>query len=352
MLLDQAVDGAECGVDVVTAPVLALLEVEGGPERSKLLVHLSLGLDLVELGLSGVDALLRLVHGLLRCGSGLVHETGRHGPTVVRQGDRVAVSGPERGSVARRTRALALAAAFDSATGVGRWHGEVAGVPVVSLGVAADWSVQAHVGEQLPDDRQLTELLETLDTLGSHGFQVMVGHEHRRDPRWARHGLHEVYQLPTFALPADVAAQLAVRLRPELTVRPAEGREEFVDVYGGWCGGHHLAEALVTVEDVTSGRHEYWVAEAEGTLVGTAMLHHGERSQYLSGIGVLVPFRGRGYGSAITALATVMAAGRLDAEGRPVDLVWMHASGDGAPLYERMGFQEVDRHVGLGTGQA
>jgi len=226
----------------------------------------------------------------------------------------------------------------------------VAGVPVTSLGVPTGWSVQAHVGEQLPDDRQLTELLAALRSLGSHGFQVMVGHEHRHDPRWSRHGLHEVDELPTFALPADTAARLEVRLPPELTVRQAEGRDEFVDVYGGWCGGRDLAAALVTGEDVAGGRHEYWVAAADVTPVGTAILHQGERSGHLSGIGVLEQFRGRGYGTALTAWAAVRAADRLDPDGRAVDLVWMHASGDGAPLYARMGFDQVDLHVGFGPG--
>jgi len=246
-----------------------------------------------------------------------------------------------------RVRLLERESARIGATGPGRWFGAVAGVPVTSLGVPTPWSVQALVGDPPPDDDALAELLPVLDRLGTHGYQLMVPVEHAEDPRWSRHGLREIYRMPAFALAADRAAHLAATVPEGLTIRRTDGREEFVVAYGGWAGGVPLAEGLVTPADMRSGHHEYWVAEAGDVVVGTAILHRLTRATGLSGIGVLEHFRRRGFGAALTVVATREAAVRVDAHGDAVDLVWMHASGDGAPLYERLGFAQVDVRVAM-----
>jgi GNAT superfamily N-acetyltransferase len=248
---------------------------------------------------------------------------------------------------AARVRRLALEAARVAATGPGRWHRVVGGVLVTSLGVPTDWSVQAHALGELPSDEHLVQLMDLLRQPRGRRPQVIVTPEGSTAPQWARFGLGATFEMPAFAVGADTARTLAVPVASDVSVRPAADREEFVAAYGRWCGGRHLAEALVTVDDVASGRHEYWVAEVGETVVGTAMIHLGDRSTRLSGIGVTEQFRRRGYGAALTSVAAGEAARRSDPEGRPVDLVWMHASTEGAPLYQRMGFHLVDTHIGL-----
>ena len=59
--------------------------------------------------------------------------------------------------------------------------------------------------------------------------------------------------------------------------------------------------------------------------------------------GVVVDRRGRGIGATLVRTA-VRLARRAGAPGT----VWMHATGQGARLYSRLGFVHVDDHVVLG----
>ena len=96
------------------------------------------------------------------------------------------------------------------------------------------------------------------------------------------------------------------------------------------------------------------MAEVDGAPVGSAIIRWVDGTGYLGGIGVRPDHRGSGIGGALTARATQLAAGGpdgdgRDATGRAIDLVWMHASTEGAPMYARLGFAEVDRHVILAS---
>ena len=63
----------------------------------------------------------------------------------------------------------------------------------------------------------------------------------------------------------------------------------------------------------------------------------------VSGVGVVVDRCGRGIGP-----TRVRAAVRLARRAGAPGTVWMHATGEGARLYSRLGFVHVDDHVVLG----
>jgi ribosomal protein S18 acetylase RimI-like enzyme len=84
------------------------------------------------------------------------------------------------------------------------------------------------------------------------------------------------------------------------------------------------------------------VARVAGRPVGTAIVRWAAGTACLGGIGVAEPFRRRGIGRAVTVAAAQHAAGRPG-----TDVVWLHATPDGAALYETLGFTLVDTYVVL-----
>lgn len=81
-----------------------------------------------------------------------------------------------------------------------------------------------------------------------------------------------------------------------------------------------------------------WVAYQNGVPMGTAAAVVAAGVTGLYNIAVLPEYRGRGYGSAITRLATEAAMRRDGGSG-----VILQASAQGLRMYERMGFRTVTR---------
>ncbi len=218
--------------------------------------------------------------------------------------------------------------------------------PIITLdlGVATPWAVQAFV----PDDPASPEALAAAlawcrDRGGERGFR-MNAREAQLD-RFTNLGLTVHERLDVYAMPDHVAGSLAVDV-PGLDIGQARSRDELVIAYGGWMSDVPLARGLVTSEDLMHPSRRFLVGRVDDEPVGCALVWFAAGTACLSGIGIRPGARRRGYGRAITA-----AAAKVGAEGvggvRP-DLVWMHATREGAALYAAMGFEHVDVHVLLG----
>jgi GNAT superfamily N-acetyltransferase len=224
------------------------------------------------------------------------------------------------------------------------------GVRVVGApNLAEPWATSAYLLDGPPGPGRLADLVTWLRAHSGGGISVVTRRCHADAPTWAEAGLRLWEEQPVFAATAQDALALAYPTPGGVVLRPPSGRDEFWDGYGCWLGDLDASQILpapaFTRRDLGT-----LVAVVDGTAVGSAIVRWVDATGYLGGIGVRPDLRGRGIGGALTAQATRLAArgpagdGR-DAQGRRIDLVWMHASSDGAPMYERLGFALVDDHV-------
>jgi ribosomal protein S18 acetylase RimI-like enzyme len=221
--------------------------------------------------------------------------------------------------------------------------------PVVGadLGVPHPWGVQVTAGPVLPDDDDAgTALAWCRDRGHATGWRVsvpegLVGTRPWRDL---------VACDSTVMYATDPATAARLRTRPptgvELVLDPSHA--EVVAGYGGWMSDLPLAGLLVTPADMARTDRRFVVARVDGRPVGCALVWWAGGTGYLSGIGVLPEHRGRGVGRALTTAAARLAA-TGSGRGR-ADVIWLHATPEGAVLYRRMGFQAVDTEVLLGAG--
>jgi ribosomal protein S18 acetylase RimI-like enzyme len=227
-----------------------------------------------------------------------------------------------------------------------RTHAVVAGIDVVDLGVPTPWSVRAHVPVPAPTAALLGEAVAWCRSRGGdRGFRTSVPAVEQG--QIARFGLVAVETLGVYAMPASRAGALDPVEVDGLEISEARDVTELVTAYGGWMTDLPLAEKLVCAADLVNPFRRFLVGRVDGRAVGCALVWFAARTAYLSGIGILPDARRRGYGRALTnaAVRVGVSGGALDA--RP-DLIWMHATTDGAALYSAMGFEHVDDHLHFG----
>jgi ribosomal protein S18 acetylase RimI-like enzyme len=239
-----------------------------------------------------------------------------------------------------------------AASGNGTMTSAVHGVRVVGVpNIAEPWATSAYLLDGPPEPSLLAEVMTWLRVHASPGAEVSVvtRRRHADAPAWAAAGLRVWEEQPVFVATAADAAGLRYPVPDDVTVREPTSREEFWQGYGCWLGD---LDASAIMPASAFGRRDLGllVAVLDGAAVGSAILRWVAGTGYLGGIGVRADLRGRGIGGALTAEATRRAAAgpagaQRDAAGRPIDLVWMHASSEGAPMYARLGFTEVDQHV-------
>jgi ribosomal protein S18 acetylase RimI-like enzyme len=217
------------------------------------------------------------------------------------------------------------------------------------LGVPHAWGVQVTDGAAVPD---VTEAAAALgwchERGGEEGWLVSVPESLVGAAPW--HGLMLAGRTGVFAADAAAAAIMDAPA-PHGVERELEldaSRDDVVAGYGGWMNDLPLARLLVTDEDLARPDRRFLVARLDGHVVGSAFVWWAEGTGYLSGIGVVEGLRGRGIGRALTGRAAYIAA--LCYDGAAPDVVWMHATVNGAALYSRMGFTLVDTEVQLGPG--
>lgn len=226
----------------------------------------------------------------------------------------------------------------------------VAGVRVVANPlVDQPWATTAFLMAGPPAAAELAEILRWLADRAGRGYSVVTRLGHADDPRWAAAGLTFWESQPVFVASAQEATALHYPQPEHATLRTTDDEQEFWPAYDCWIGDLD-ASAILPAQAFGRPDWGFLVAEVNQEPVGSAIVRWVDATGYLSGIGVREDLRGGGIGGALTAAATSMAArgpngDGTDATGRPIDLVWMHASTDGAPMYARLGFTEVDAHV-------
>ena len=240
--------------------------------------------------------------------------------------------------------ALLALGASGSAPGRATWSsGTVTGA---DLGVPHAWGVQVTAGVVVPDARDGAAALDWCRGRGAtHGWLVSVPEAQVGADPWR--GLVAVGRSGVFAADAATAAAMDGPIPKGLELELGAGRDDVVAGYGGWMDDLPLARLLVTDEDLARPDRRFLVARLHGRIVGCAFVWWADGTGYLSGIGVVEELRGRGIGRALTGRAAHVAS--LGQDGTAPDVVWMHATVDGAALYSRMGFTHVDTEAQLGS---
>lgn len=213
------------------------------------------------------------------------------------------------------------------------------------LGVPWPWGVQLTAGDRVPPATEAADGLAWCAARGRlTGWRVSVPADLVGAGPWSDLVARDATAV--FALDGRAAARLSLHIPEGVTLDRAPTRDDVVDGYGGWMADPELAALLVTPADLQRPGRRFVVARLDGVIAGCAFVWWAAGTGYLSGLGVLPELRGRGIGRTLTAAAARVAA--TDCPTGTPDVVWMHATDDGAPLYARLGFHRIDTEVLLG----
>jgi len=218
-------------------------------------------------------------------------------------------------------------------------------VVAIDIGVPQPWGIQACPGWGEVEPEDVRAALQWCDDRGrEHGWRACLPEARVGHPPWD--ALVPVERLPMFAADSAHVAGLDPPPIPDLVLDDDPSYESVVAAYGGWMSDESLARLLVVRSDLARPGRRFIVGSVHGRPVGCAFVWWAGGTGYLSGIGVLPGQRGLGYGRSLTAAAARLA-GSGPGEGAGPDLVWMHATTEGAALYSQMGFALVDTEVQL-----
>jgi ribosomal protein S18 acetylase RimI-like enzyme len=215
----------------------------------------------------------------------------------------------------------------------------------VDLGVRFPWGIRAHAGAVTPGPGDAAEALDWCRARDSGaGFSVCVPASRPRPAPW--NSLRVADELPTFATTPD-RLQLDDVVPPAgVTLSFAPSHEQVVAAYGGWMEDEQLARILVVPGDLSLRERAFVVASSAGRPIGCAFVWWAAGTAYLSGIGVVRRHRNQGIGRALTVAASRVAVTSAPAGSQP-DVVWMHATLEGARLYRSLGFEATDSELHL-----
>jgi GNAT superfamily N-acetyltransferase len=223
-------------------------------------------------------------------------------------------------------------------------------VVAIDMGVPQPWGIQASPGWRDVEPEDASAALQWCAERGrEHGWRVCLPHARVGAAPWD--ALVPDERIPMFAADSADAANLDLPPVAELCLDADPTYESVVAAYGGWMSDDALARLLVVPADLARPGRRFIVGSVRGRPIGCAFVWWACGTGYLSGIGVLPDVRGKGYGRALTTAAARLAAIEPSDGVRP-DLVWMHATAEGAALYSRMGFQQVDTEVQVGPRQS
>lgn len=221
-------------------------------------------------------------------------------------------------------------------------------VVTMDLGVSQPWGVQASAGQASPTSADIAAALDWCRARGSeHGWRVCVPESAvGSGDKWPWGDLTADDRLPMFAAATRATPTGRHDVPVELEIDEEPSYESVIAAYGGWMSDTALASLLVVPTDLDRPQRRFIVGRVDGREAGCAFVWWTKETGYLSGIGILPRLRGRGYGRALTAAAARLAASGADGRAAP-DLVWMHATAEGAALYAGMGFRRIDTEVQL-----
>jgi GNAT superfamily N-acetyltransferase len=233
--------------------------------------------------------------------------------------------------------------------GTGAAHREVARfgtIVAIDMGVRQPWGIQISSGlsDVAPEDARAA-IAWCARRGQEHGWRACLPASRVGRAPWDDLVRHD--QIPMLAAESSVVTHHGPFGVPGLVLDEDPSYESIIAAYGGWMADEPLARSLVVREDLHRPGRRFIVGRVQRRPIGCAFVWWSSSTGYLSGIGVLPGLRGRGYGRALTAAAALLAAAGPDGATGP-DLVWMHATTEGAALYSRMGFQVVDTEVQVG----
>ncbi len=209
----------------------------------------------------------------------------------------------------------------------------VAGIACVSYPIDQPWATQAKAMGP-PSASALDQAIEWLDAHAAVRGQwtVTTRARYAGQPEFTRRGFRPWLELPVLVL-GSVARLAAAAPVAGFTVGAPDSAEEFLGVYGA-----ELAP-LVTPAVLAAPGYHLLVGRVDGAAVACAQVRQVAGTAYMSAIGVLPEWRGRGVGTAISAAAARYALGLQPRA------VWLSAEVHLHGMYGRIGFRPVDTHV-------
>jgi predicted GNAT family acetyltransferase len=155
-----------------------------------------------------------------------------------------------------------------------------------------------------------------------------------------RLGLTAVARLPAMVLAAD---ELRDRGTPGLEIVGVRQSADLERALAVMAAGFEVPAAVLrglfqpAIAEVPG--MSIYLATVDGAPVATATSWLGDGGVGIFNVATPPPWRGRGYGAAVTARAVEkgFAAG--------AELAWLQSSRLGEPVYQRMGFRQVDTHL-------
>lgn len=128
-----------------------------------------------------------------------------------------------------------------------------------------------------------------------------------------------------------------------VTVRDHVGLGVVADLLAaGFEAPLEMLAGLVSPQVAAMPGLSIYLARVDGQPVATATSWLGEGAVGIFNVATPPQFRGRGYGTAVTRRAV------RDGFAAAADLAWLQASALGEPVYQRMGFRQVDSYLVMG----
>ena len=222
----------------------------------------------------------------------------------------------------------------------GAHYATVRGIACASLPIDQSWATQASVTGLgfTPSPRVVDDVTGWLEERSPGSWHLVIGELWAAEVA-ARHGLAELMRHGAWICesPPEVP-QVPEAAAGELTLVPAADAEEFLSVFGA-----DLAPIVQGQLDLPD--REFVVLRHRGRAVACARLRDLAGTTYVGGITVEQAARGRGWGLAMSALATRRALQRSP-------LAWLHCEDELSGLYARLGYRRVTTHVHLGPATA
>ena len=212
------------------------------------------------------------------------------------------------------------------------------------FGVPHPWGVQA-VASGVPSRTDVASARAWLQERGArHGWRFCLAQEEHAGSPWRDLPVRERMEL--FAVTGLDRRRATSPVPAGLQLVTDPTYEQVVAGYGGWMNDESLARLLVVPDDLERSDRGYVVGRSEGRVVGCGFVWWCGRVACLSGIGVVADQRGRGVGRALTQAALDLAV--TGPAAGAVDVVWLHATADGARLYRHLGMQWLGTQVQVG----
>ena len=224
----------------------------------------------------------------------------------------------------------------------GAVYASVEGVACAHLPMPFAWATQASLtglgtSVDAPPDAVVQAVTQWLEDQAPGRWHVVVGEQQAAAVAAStglreqmRHGAWLCEEAPEVLTPQGVSGALALE--------PAADVDEFLAVFGADL--RPVVEGQLDLPD-----REFVVVRHEERPVACARLRDLAGTTYVGGITVVPDLRGRGWGRAVSALATRRALQRSP-------LAWLHCDDDVSGLYSALGYRRVTTHVHLGPDGA